>query len=119
MSDNGVLEAKLETTHVLLAALSEKMDGFMRNIRKVTEDHENRLREQAKVDAAQGKEVGEIRIQLAGIQADLKVMREAQARRQAREMDFWQEVLLKALPYTVIGASFAAMLPLLQAMGVI
>lgn len=109
-SSNGVIEAKLETTHTKLDALAEKLTDLAHDIRKALDDHEQRLREQAKVDASQGQEIARMQTQHAEMLGSMQrladkvqALEKEQDRREEREMDFWQRAAFEALRFMAFG----------------
>ena len=124
-SSNGVLEAKLETTHTKLDALAEKLTDLAHDIRKALDDHEERLREQAKVDASQGKEIAKMQTQHVEMSGTVKRLEEKfealekeRDRERERDMDFWQRVAFEAIRFAALGlASGGTVAGALQLLG--
>lgn len=113
-----VIDAKLDTIRAEFRGLSKSLDDFTRDIRKMLDDHESRLREQVKVDTAQGKEVAELKVKMAEMAKDLQVVQKALDASSGERVDFWKNLAMEATRIAVFavfsGGTFAG---IIQAFG--
>ena len=86
--------------------LSDKVTELIGGIRKVLDDHEERLREQVKVDAAQGKDIAELQVKMAEMAKDLEAVQRAQKDSARDRADTWKRVALD-LGRVAVFASFS------------
>lgn len=113
-SVNQVVEAKLDTIRAELRGVTRIIEDFVRDVRRILDDHETRLREQASIDAAQAQQISELRLQLATLQLEVKALDVAREEARERQLNMWQQVGVELLKYVLMGGTAGGVLAAVQ-----
>ncbi len=121
VSIDQVVSARLETVGTKIDNLSDTMKQFSADMRKINEDHEERLRKQAETDSRQAAEISALRESVAELKTIVDLLRKSQEEhrdmhRQETEkrLSFMQQLLMtfiqQSTPMVTMGGVVVAAL---------
>ena len=127
--DEKYFDLQYKLIETKLAGISSTLDSFVKDIKKIIDDHELRLREQAKADAANAQEIVAIRLELKDLRQENSNLRVEATKRldeitnerkesTKKELSLWQTIGVEAIKYAAFGAGGGGMLfAVLKALG--
>jgi predicted nucleic acid-binding Zn-ribbon protein len=127
--DEKLVSLQYELVKAQLEGIKNQLDTYVKSLNKMVDDHEQRLREQAKESAVNAKgvaalqiEVKEIRHDCTTIQSDLSKRIDEMAREQkaaaSETSSFWKTLALEAIKYVFLGAAGGgSAMAIMQALG--
>lgn len=101
--------------------LSQAVERGNQEFRRIVDDHESRLREQAKIDSKQGEDIanlrveferglGEMRADAANMRGEIINLRSAlvaikthQEKQSEQQLGFWQKIAIEGVKFAVFG----------------
>lgn len=86
-----------------LDTINAEVTAGFRDVRKVLEDYEDRLRRQANKDIEQGKEIHELGLRIRELTNDVSSIKETLATESTREINRWEELKWTLIKVSVVG----------------
>lgn len=128
--DEKFVALQYELVNTKLAAIAKTLDIYVEENRKIVDDHEQRLREQAKELSKSEQQITGLQLELKDVRNDLIVLKEEtskkldeivarQKEKDSRELTFWQTFGMEAIKYIAFGAGGSgAVMIILRLLGI-
>lgn len=105
-----VFSAEMKTVTTTVEHAAESARDTWSEVKKIIQDHETRLRQQAQTDSQQQAEIMAINVQLAQIHGEIKSITTWQADQDERRHTFMQELLMRLIPALGFGGGAGAII---------
>lgn len=122
MSDNNVampdsiFDLQIKLIDTKLGGIAKSQDDLGTYIKKILDDHELRLRDQAKTDAANAQDIIALRMEVKDLRQEvlnfknetikqLDCLADDKEKRTQKELSLWQTLTFELLKIVMVGAS--------------
>lgn len=122
MSDNNVampdsiFDLQIKLIDTKLGGIAKSQDDLGTYIKKILDDHELRLRDQAKTDAANAQDIIALRMEVKDLRQEvlnfknetikqLDCLADDKEKRTQKELSLWQTLTFELLKIVLVGAS--------------
>ena len=128
--DEKFVALQYELVNTKLAAIAKTLDIYVEENRKIVDDHEQRLREQAKELSKSEQQITGLQLELKDVRNDLIVLKEEtskkldeivarQKEKDSRELTLCQTFGMEAIKYIAFGAGGSgAVMIILRLLGI-
>lgn len=127
--DERYVILQYENVKVQLDNISKTLDTYVKDLRKMLDDHEQRLRQQAEKNAANTQQIMAQKLEVKDLANDVTQLKieltkrvdevvTVQKEQKSRELSMWQNIGVEAMKYILFGgASGGTVLAILQIVG--